>query len=89
MVAPESRSVLPGLLDSDLTHHLADNDLNVLVIDVNALLTVDLLDLAGDIAADALTAELIVVNAADAQDLMRVERAGGELLTLIDMVAIV
>ena len=33
------------VLHPDLAHHLADDDLDVLVVDVNALLTVDLLDL--------------------------------------------
>ena len=34
------------LLDPDLLHHLADDDLDVLVVDVHALRLVDLLDLA-------------------------------------------
>ena len=38
-----------GILDADLTHHLADDDLDVLIVDVNALQTVDLLDFADQV----------------------------------------
>ena len=61
----------------------------MLVIDVDALLAVNLLDLAGDIAAHALAAELVVVDAADAEHLMRVQRTGGHGLAAVDMVAVV
>ena len=60
----------------------------MLIVDINALLTVDLLDLLNDVVAYTGTAELIVVNAADTQNIMRAECAAGELLTLIDMVAV-
>ena len=53
-----------GIVDADLTHHLADDDLDVLIVDVNALLTVDLLDLLNDIL-------LAGVHAADAQHVVR------------------
>ena len=38
-----------GIIDANLAHHLADNDLNVLIVDVDALLAVNLLDLLNDI----------------------------------------
>ena len=77
-----------GILDLDLAHHLADDDLDMLIVDINALLTVNLLDLLNDIGANAGTAELIIVDAADAQNIVRAECAAGQLLTLIDMVAV-
>ena len=77
-----------GILDLHLAHHLTHDDLNVLVVDVNALLTVDLLDLLDDVVANAEAAELVIVNASDAQHVVRAESAGGERLTLIDMLAV-
>ena len=53
-----------GIVDADLAHHLADDDLDVLIVDVNALLTVDLLDFLNDIL-------LAGVHAADAQHVVR------------------
>ena len=75
-------------LDLDLTHHLADDDLDMLIVDINALLTVNLLDFLNDIGAHAGTTELIIVDTADAQNIVRAECAAGQLLTLIDMVAV-
>ena len=60
----------------------------MLIVDINALLTVNLLDFLNDIGTNAGTAELIIVDAADAQDIVRAECAAGQLLTLIDMVAV-
>ena len=60
----------------------------MLIVDINALLTVNLLDLLNDIGANAGTAELIIVDTADAQNIVRAECAAGQLLTLIDMVAV-
>ena len=77
-----------GLLYLDLAHHLADDDLDMLIVDINALLTVDLLNLLDDIGADTGAAVLIVVNAADTQDIVRAERAAGELLTLINVITV-
>ena len=58
-----------GIVDADLAHHLADDDLDVLIVDVNALLTVDLLDLLNQIVLPA------GIDAADAQHVMRAVRA--------------
>ena len=52
-----------GFLDADLPHHLAHDDLDVLVVDVNALLTVGLLDFLDEVVVDG-------VDAADAQDVV-------------------
>jgi hypothetical protein len=79
--------VEPGLLYPHLAHHLAHDDLDVLVVQIDALLAVHLLDFLGDIGAHAGTAELVVVDAADAQHIVGIERAGGELLALVHMVA--
>ncbi len=88
-MAPDQQLGVAGVLDADLAHHLADDDLNVLVVDVDALLTVDLLDLLDEVVAHALAAELVVVDTADAEDVVRVERACGELLALIHWLAVV
>jgi len=77
-----------GILDADLAHHLADNDFDVLVVDIDALLTVHLLDFLHQIVAHARAAELVVVHAADAEHIVRAERTAGQLLSLFDMVAV-
>ena len=46
---PDSRLGVAGILHADLAHHLADDDLDVLIVDVNALLTVDLLDFLNEV----------------------------------------
>ena len=73
------------ILYPDLAHHLTHNDLDMLIVDINALLTVDLLNLLDDIGADTGTAKLIVVYAAYTQNIVRTERAAGQLLTLVDV----
>ena len=55
-----------GLIDLDLAHHLADDNLNVLVVDVNALETVNLLDFLDDVVVDG-------VGALDGQDVMGID----------------
>ena len=60
----------------------------MLVVDIDALLAVDLLYLLDEVVAHALASELVVLDAADAQHVVRVERAGGELLALVHMVAV-
>ncbi len=81
MVAPESRSESPGVLHPDLPHHLADDDLDVLVVGVNALLTVHLLHLADQIVVTG-------GQAADAQHLVGGQGALGELVALGHHVAV-
>ena len=56
------------LLDLHPAHHLPDDHLDVLVVDVDALQAVDLLDLVHQVA-------LQLLLAADAQDVVRVDRA--------------
>ena len=46
---PGSRSVSPGVLDAHLLQHLPDDQLDVLVVDVDALRLVDLLHLADEV----------------------------------------
>ena len=72
---------IAGFLDADLPHHLAHDDLNVLVIDVNALLTVGLLDFLDEVVVDG-------GDAADAQDLVGRQCAFGQLVALVDPVAV-
>ncbi len=56
------------VLDADLAHHLAHDDLDVLIVDVNALLTVGLLNFLNEVVVDG-------GRAADAQDVVRVDSA--------------
>ena len=39
--AAQEQVGVAGILDAHLAHHLADDDLDVLVVDINALLAVD------------------------------------------------
>ena len=70
-----------GIVDADLAHHLADDDLDCLSLMSTPLLTVDLLDLLNDIL-------LAGVHAADAQHVMRGSYAPLERLALRDRVAV-
>ena len=45
-----------GLFDADLAEHLADDDLDVLVVDRHTLAPVDLLDLVDHVAVDRFAA---------------------------------
>ena len=68
------------ILYLDLAHHLTHNNLDMLVVDVYALLTVNLLNFL----------DLVIVHRTrvkNAQNIMRAERAFVELLTLLDNVA--
>ncbi len=69
-----------GAADGHLAHHLADDDLEVLVMDVLALRAVHLLDLAQQIHLGGFAS-------LDAQDAVRVERAFGQRLAGFHMVA--
>src|SRR5690606_27163223 len=70
-----------GLLDLHPPHHLADDDLDVLVIDADALQPVDLLDLVDQVGLQLALAE-------HGQDVVRVARAVHERLTGTDAVAL-
>ena len=70
-----------GFLHTHLAHHLADDDLDMLIVDVNALLTVDLQNLLNEVVVNG-------GSAADAQHVVRVERALLQLAALFDHVAV-
>ena len=61
---PESSVGIAGLLDAHLAHHLADDDLDMLIVDVNALLTVHLQNFLNEVVMNG-------VRAADTQDIVR------------------
>ena len=71
------------LVDADLAQHLADDDLDVLVVDRHALAAVDLLDFLDQVALDGVLAPRLEV-------LLRVDRAvrdgvaGADLLAVLD-----
>src|SRR4051794_25334370 len=69
------------LLDADLAHHLAHDQLDVLVVDVDALGLVDLLDLVDEV-------ELQRRAAPDLEHLGREDRALVELMAALDLVAL-
>ena len=61
----------------------------MLVVDVNALLTVNFLYLRRDVRTNALAAVNIVINSTDAKYIMRIQSTGGKLLAFVNMVAVV
>ena len=63
--------------DRHLAQHLARDDLDVLVVDVDALGRVDVLDLVDDVAQRR-------VDVGEAQELMRIDGALGQLLADLD-----
>jgi hypothetical protein len=65
------------LVDFHLAEHLPDDDLDVLVVDVNALEAVHLLDLLKQVVLDS-------QNALDLQDVLRVDGAFRQLITRFD-----
>src|SRR4051794_9888809 len=69
------------LVDPDLLEHLAHDQLDVLVVDVDALGLVDLLDLLDQV-------DLGVRAAAQVEQLVRVERALVELVARLDLLAL-
>ena len=69
-----------GADDPDLLHHLADDDLNVLVVDVNALQTVGLLNLGDQVVLDFLFA-------LDGQNVVGVDGAFGQGIADSDLLA--
>ena len=75
------------LVDADLLHHLADDQLDVLVVDVHALRLVDLLDLANEVQL-GLGPPLDLVLATVGEDLVRVQRALVERLADLDVLAV-
>src|SRR5262249_2865449 len=72
---------LPGIVDLDLLQHLANDHLDVLVVDVDALQAIDLLDLVDEIGGE-------ILDALDRQNVVRRRIALDDELTLFDDVAI-
>ena len=70
-----------GVDDVDLLQHLADDHLNVLVVDADPLQAVDLLDLVDEIGRQLL-------NALDREDIVRGGIAVDDVLALLDDVAV-
>ena len=68
------------ILDLHPPHHLADDDLDVLVVDVDALQPVDLLDFVDEVAVQRLLAK-------DRQDVVRVARPVHQRLARADAIA--
>ena len=81
LVALEQAGVA-GLEDLDLLQHLANDHLDVLVVDRHALQPVDLLDLVDQEVGQRL-------DALDAQDVVRIRVAVDQVLALADDVAVV
>ena len=69
------------LVDADLAEHLADDDLDVLVVDRDALAPVDLLDFLDQVALDGVLAPGVEV-------LLRVDRAVRDRVTGADLLAV-
>ena len=69
------------VVDLDLAHHLTDNDLDVLVVDLNTLQTVGGLYLGNEVVVDRLCAQ-------NTEDIVRIDRTVGELVALLDSVAV-
>src|ERR1700686_2628208 len=69
-----------GGVDADLPHHLPDDYLDVLVVDVDALRAIDLLDLVDQVGLDRLATK-------DVEQLLRADRALGDLLAGLDLLA--
>ena len=68
---------LAGIVDLDLLQHLADDHLDVLVVDLHALQPVDLLDLVDEIGGELL-------DALDRQDVVRRRIAVDDVVALLD-----
>ena len=76
-----SCSRVARLVDADLAEHLADDDLDVLVVDRDALAPVDLLDFLDQVALDGVLAPGVEV-------LLRVDRAVGDRVAGADLLAV-
>jgi hypothetical protein len=80
LLAPQEVRVA-GFRDADLAEHLADDDLDVLVVNGDTLQAIDFLDFVDEVLLELL-------RAADVEDFVRVNGALGELLALLDIVAL-
>ena len=79
--APGQEARVARGLDEDLLGHLADDELHVLVVDLHALLVVDLLHLAHDVAGGLEGSPVL-------EQLVRVERALVELVARLHLLAV-
>ena len=79
--SPQRKRGVAGIGDLHLAQHLADDDLDVLVVDFDALEAVNLLHLVDEVL-------LQVLRAADIEDFVRDDGAFGELLALLHEVAL-
>ena len=70
-----------GFLHADLAHHLADDDLDMLIVDIHALLTVHLQNLLDEVVVHG-------AGAADTQHVVGVQGAVLELAALLDVLAV-
>src|SRR5258706_2094859 len=75
------QSGVAAILDFHLLEHLADDDLDVLVVDLHALQAIDLLDLVDEIDGKLL-------HALDAQDVMRRRMALDDEVALFHIIAL-
>ena len=80
LLAAQERGVA-GLDDLDLAQHLANDHLDVLVVDLHALQAVDVLDLAHQVVRQRL-------DALQAQDVVRVRLAVRDRLAALDVLAL-
>ena len=80
LFAPEEAGI-PRLGDANLAQHLAHDGLDVLIVNGDALQPIDFLDLVDEVL-------LQFLRAADIEDLVRVNRAFGELLAFLDVIAL-
>src|SRR5207247_9622096 len=67
--------------DADLAEHLADDDLDVFVVNGDALQAIDFLDFVDQMF-------LQFLRAADVEDFVRVNWAFGQLLAFLDVIAL-
>ena len=80
LIAPEERGVA-RIGDLHLAQHLADDDLDVLVVNLDALEAVNFLHFVDQVL-------LQVLRSADLEDFVRNDRTFGELLALLHEVAL-
>jgi hypothetical protein len=71
-----------GIGDLHATQHLANDDLDVLVVDLHTLQTVDVLHFVDDVARE-------LFDAQQTQDVLRIGRTVDDGLTLVDHLAFV
>jgi hypothetical protein len=79
--SPGEKSESPCFRDLDLLQHLADDHLDVLVVDGHALEAIDLLDLVDEVGGQLL-------DALDRQDVVRRRVAVEDVVALLDRVAV-